>query len=226
MDLPQAIDIQKTAIARIAAGLFALLGLTAGAALGRISREIHRTVLHVLRPAESAVRRLIVVLARAIDVKAPSPQPAPAGIFRAGQGKPRIAFQLFDPRQRIFMPPRRPAPGPGPRIAFFGDGGVRRISLGCEPPPPGEDKADSHVDSANIVRRLEALKAALGDLPGQARRLARALARRGKSPRLKFKGPLRPGYAPGYRRRPLHEIDRVLHECDWLARELLPPDTS
>ncbi len=224
MRLPQFIDLNRTALARIVAGLFALLGLTAGSVLGRIPRELHRRVLRVLRPAESAVRRLIVTVARTIKVKASPPRPRPAGIVRAAQGKPRLSFQLFDPRQRLFRKPRRPKTDPGarPRISFFGNGEVRRISLGREPPPPG----DCLETPAHLVRRLEALKAALDDLPRQARRLARALVRRQKSPRLKLKGPLRPGHAPGYRKRPLQEIDRVLDRCDWFAREALASDTS
>jgi hypothetical protein len=38
--------------------------------------------------------------------------------------------------------------------------------------------------------------------------------------------PLRPGRAPGFRRKPMQQIDHVLHECDWLARNVLPPDSS
>ena len=229
MDLPQAIDLNKTALARIVAGLFALLGLTGDAALARIPIELHRTIARVLRPAESAARRLIVVLARITNVKAPPlrPRPAPAGIVRAGQGKPRLSFQLFDPRQRFFRPQRQPKTArPMPRISFFGNGEVRTISLAPEPPPPREGKADGLENSANLVRRLQALKAALDDLPRQAKRLVRTLARRQKSPQLKLKMPLRPGRAPGFRRRPILEIDSVLHQCDWLAREALAPDTS
>ena len=226
--LPQSIDPNKTALARILAGLFALLGLTEGAVPGRIPRELHRTILRVLRPAESAVRRLIVIVARTIKVKASPPRPAPAGLVRAGQRKPSRSFQLFDPRTRFFRKPPRPkdAPRARPRISFFGNGEVRRISLGREPPPPKDDKADGLANPANLVRRLGALKAALDDLPRQAARLARALARRQRSPRLKFQGPLRPGPAPGSRKRPLREIDHVLERCHWLAREALAPDTS
>ena len=77
MDLPKSIDLNKTAIARIVAGLFALLGLTDGAVLARIPIELHRMIARVLRPAESAVRRLIVVLARITNVKAPPPRSRP-----------------------------------------------------------------------------------------------------------------------------------------------------
>ncbi len=229
MDIPQAIDLNKTALARIVAGLFFLLGLTGDAALARIPIKLHRAVARVLRPAESAVRRLIVVLARITGVKAPPPRLMPKGLVRAGQGHQRPSFQLFDPRQR-FLRQRKTRPRPQPRITFFGhsflgQGEVVTISLFREPPPK-HDKADGLTNPAHLARRVQALQAALDDLPGQARRLVRALARRQKTPCLKFKMPLRPGRAPGYRRKPVQEIDHLLHACDWLAREALAPDTS
>ena len=220
MNIPQAIDLNKTALARIIAGLFALLGQ---AALARIPIELHRSIARVLRPAESAVRRLIVVLARITNVKAPPPRPAPAGLAQSGQGQERLTFQLFDPRQRFFRRQNQAKTRQQPRISFFGDGEVRTISWGREMPPKTGDGLES---PANLLRRLKTLNAALDDLPRQARRLVRALARRQKSPQLKLKMPLRPGRAPGFRKRPIQEIDHVLHQCDWLAREALAPDTS
>ena len=135
-----------------------------------------------------------------------------------------MTFQLFDPRQRFFRPQRPTKTRAQPRISFFGDGAVRTISWGNKSAPKRED-ADGLENSANLIRRLEAIKAALDDLPRQAKRLVRALARREKSPQLKFKMPLRPGRAPGFRAKPRLDIDHVLHQCDWLAREALP-DTS
>lgn len=208
---------------RIVAGLFAMLGLTAGGVLGRIPRELHRDILRVLRPTESAVRRLIVVLARGLIVKVRAPRPAPAGVVRAGAGQQRLSFRLFDVRPFLRLAPRPIKAGSRsqPRITFFGDGEARSISLTREPVPKDDD-----VEAANLARRLMAVQAALDDLPRQAKRLARALARRQRSPRLKLRGPLRPGRPPGFRRRAIREVDHVLHRCDWLAREALVPDTS
>ena len=73
---------------------------------------------------------------------------------------------------------------------------------------------------------LQALKSALEDLPRQAKRLARWQQRRKEAPDLKFLSPLRPGRPPGYRRKPIHEVDEVLIECDDLAWEAMKPDTS
>ncbi len=232
MHLLQAIDLNRIAIARLVGGLFALLGLATGSVPPRIPRKLHCAILRVLRPAESAVRRLILVVSNTMRVKALPPRAIPAGILRNGQSTPRPTFQLFDPRPPLHLQgAAKPAHRSQPRISFFGDGEARTVSWGRERPRAGsgQDEADENAvttNSASLVRRLQALTAALEDLPRQARRLARALARRQKSPRLKLKGVLRPGRAPGYRRRPIEEIDSVLHQCDWLARETLPPNTS
>jgi hypothetical protein len=223
MSWAKEIQSNATDAARIVRGLFALLGFATGVTLGKIPREIHRQVLRVLRPAESAVRRLILALARGIAVKPRAPRPALSDITCKGERKPRPSFRLFDPRNRLLparATPKAPPRGQ-PRISFFGDDGVRTIALTAAPA-----ERETFIESIGIVRRLEALKAALDDLPRQARRMARVLVRRRSSPRLRLMGPLRPGRPPGFRRRPQHEIDHVLHRCHWLARELVAPDTS
>ncbi|MDP1700739.1 MAG: hypothetical protein Q8L53_07255, partial [Aestuariivirga sp.] len=59
-----AIELNREALNRIVAALFALLGIDGTETVGRIPHRLHRAVVRVLRPAESAVRRLIVVAAR------------------------------------------------------------------------------------------------------------------------------------------------------------------
>ena len=241
MDIVQAAEAEaagrdQTAIASIVAGLFALLGLSAGVAPARISLQLRRQILRVLRPAESAVRRLIVILAQRLKPKAAPPRPAPVGLVRAGPQIRRRWFQLFDPRLRFASPQSGPASAPSvqPRIRSLADGALAPAWL-RRPPPKAEaatgarartSDGDGLIDSANLLRRLEALQGALGDLPRQARRLVRAMARRSKSERLKRQSPLRPGTAPGFRRRPSHEVDHVLERCQWRAREALAFDTS
>jgi hypothetical protein len=88
------------------------------------------------------------------------------------------------------------------------------------------DLSDGMETSDTLLRRLGALKDALENLPRQARRLVRALARRENIPRLRFRMPLRIGPPPGHRKRPRLEIDTVLHDCHWLARNAVAPDTS
>jgi hypothetical protein len=82
------------------------------------------------------------------------------------------------------------------------------------------------VNAARVIRRLEALEAALADIPRQAKRLARWRMREEKSENPSYKTPLRPGRPPGHRRRAVHLVDELLDECQWLAWEAMKPDTS
>jgi hypothetical protein len=229
MDWELAIKRNSEALNGIIAALFAMLGLDGTDTVGRIPQPLHRAVLHVLRPAESAMRRLIVIAARGLVVKLTPSRPMLKGHI-IGKGRaPRYSFQLFDPRKRFaeLRPHHRKAARNPPRIHFFGpDPRVAAMWAAprpaAEPPPP----PDGLVNAARLTRRLQALKFALEDLPRQARRLARWRLRREKVPSLKFKSPLRPGRPPGYRRKPVHEVDEVLIECHGLACDAMKPDTS
>jgi hypothetical protein len=77
-----------------------------------------------------------------------------------------------------------------------------------------------------LIRRLQALESALGDLPRQARRLARWRMREETSQNPSFKSPIRPGHPPGHRRRKIHQVDDLLSECHGLACRAMMPDTS
>ncbi len=215
MSLPQTISPDALSISRIVTELAALLGLTAGHAPARIAPNLRQTVLRLLRPAESAVRRLILILAQVITLK---PYPAPTGFARGTERKLGAHFALFDPRQRFFAQKRnvKIAPKAQPRITFFDGGETRILALSGQAPAKPVDHG--LIASSGLVHRLTALQYALGDLPRQARRLARTLARRAQSARLKGQSPLRTGAAPGYRRRPSHEIDRILERWQERAR--------
>jgi hypothetical protein len=76
------------------------------------------------------------------------------------------------------------------------------------------------TDATRLCRRLQALQAALRDVPAQARRLARWLARGEKlrqSGRWARVSPLRSGRPPGHRARNRHPVDEVLKDCHELA---------
>ena len=62
----------------------------------------------------------------------------------------------------------------------------------------------------------------------RARPNALSVCRKGGKPRPGRNPPRRSGPAirPGYRRKPVHEVDEVLVACDWLAFEAMKPDTS
>jgi hypothetical protein len=227
MDWARAIERNSEALNTIVAALFAMLGLVSEATVTRISQPLHRAVLRVLRPAESAVRRLIVIAARGLVVKVAPSRPMPKGRMIGKASAPRPSFQLFDPRKR-FKPVRvMKFTRLVPRIHFFGHD--PRVAALFPAPRPVADPPlppDGLVSAARLSRRLLALKSALDDLPRQAKRLVRWQQRRKAAPSHKFLSPLRPGRPPGYRRKPVHEVDEVLIECDGLAWEAMKPNTS
>ena len=189
MDWDLAIKRNSEALKGIIAALFAMLGLEGEAVVGRIPQPLHRAVLRILRPAESAMRRLIIIAARGLVVKLAAPRPIsrpmPAGAI-GKRGPSRPSFQLFDPRKN-FAARRRKGRRLVPRIHIFGSEDIwgndptvaslwaarRPMAIAAPPPPP-----DGLVGAARLSRRLQALKLALEDLPGQTRRLARWRVRR------------------------------------------------
>jgi hypothetical protein len=227
VDWARAIERNSEALKGIVEALFAMLGLAGAATVERVPRSVHRAVLRVLRPAESAVRRLVVIAARGLVVKLAPSRPMPAGPIGKGGGRSRHSFQLIDPRKNFAFPRRGRPARIAPRIHFFAyDPRVAALwparPPAAEPAPP----TDGLVGAERLTRRLQALKSALEDLPRQARRLARWRVRRENAQSPKFRSPLRPGHPPGYRRKAVHPIDEVLAECHGLACYAMEPDTS
>lgn len=243
-----AIARQRGMLLRIVEMLLAIVG-GAGDTLPRATRNY---VYRILRPAESALRRLIVIAARGLVVREPvmvvTPETgdttdlttsattgtpparrAQAADEAAACGAPGL-FPVADaPKTFDFTPhPRRPAGVP--RITFIGLSDPAPL-----PPPP---LPSDPVPAAHLLRRLAALQAALGDLDRHAKRLARWRARRAAAPpapawkpgqRLKSldadrTSPLRPGAPPGWRKRRRHEVDDVLDDCHRLARIAMSSD--
>ena len=230
MDWGHAIKRNSEVLAGIVESLFIMLGLVGEATVSRLPWPTYRAVLRVLSPAESCLRRLIVVAAKGLVIAHAVSRPKSAGAVRPGKrGISRPSFQLFDPQPRIVFPRRRNPKRAVPRIHFFNTDG-EFITIG--PPirqaraPARAKSADGMVNAARVIRRLEALEAALADLPRQARRLVRWRMREEKSENPSFKTPLRPGRPPGSRRRAVHLVDELLDECQWLAFRATMPDTS
>jgi hypothetical protein len=224
-----------------------------GAPAPTLPRHLHRAILRLLRPAESAVRRLIIVMARGLVVTLPPPRPRKA--------KPAPIFLSKPGGTGIYLPPGADVSGfPSPlRGGIRGGGraagtpslalldplrrsfrlrrpvanGVPRISLpGVTAPFPVTPRRppapDDLLDATRLALRLRALGAALDDLPGQAMRFARWKAAR-KAARTRRIWPLRPGRPPGQRpaRRPAHEVHEILKDLHGLAFDVLDnPDTS
>ena len=226
MDWDLAIKRKSEALKGIVEALFAMLGLVGEATVGRIPPPLHRAVLRVLRPAESAVRRLIVIAARGLVVKVAPSRPMPKGHMIGKGGTPRSSFQLFDTRKdfpELRQHRVKYAKNP-PRIHFFGpDPRVAALWPSPQPPQPAPAPApepDGLVKAERLIRRLNSLKSALEDLPRQARRMARWRMRRETAKAPKFRSPLRPGRPPGSRRKPTHEVDEIL--TGWPAGQWSP----
>ena len=230
MDWDHAIKRNSEVLAGIVADLFFMLGIVGEATVSRISWPAYRAVLRILRPAESALRRLIVVAARGLVIAPTVSRPKPAGAVKAKKrGTSRLSFQLFDPQTRIVLPRGRTSNRVVPRIHFFNtDGEFITIGPPVRPAkaPARAKSADGLVSAARVIRRLEALEAALADIPRQAKRLVRWRMREEKLENPSFKTPIRPGRPPGHRRRAVHLVDELLSECDWLAFRAAMADTS
>ncbi len=200
-----------------------------------IPRRIHRAILAVLRPAESATRRLIIVAARDLVLPPPrprKPRPKPTSIFvRPGEMRTGIVLpygvkpgdilpNLARPQRArmLSLPltdtlrglPRRPTVA-APRIWTPGFDDPYR--------PHKSSLPDYLVGATRLALRLQALGRVLDDLPRHARRFARWRARvtaqRKQHPRRI--DPLRPGRPPGGRRKPTHEVHEVLADLQYFA---------
>jgi hypothetical protein len=230
---PSSHQIWKDAIARnsvvlagMVAQLWALLEVFGGADTARVPRAIHTTIMRVLRPAEAAVRRLIVIEARDLTLEPEPPRlPFPQIPPRKVPRKPaqRMAFQLFDPRKQLRHAVKYTTLTP--RIYMISkDAPFSPLSL---PPQQQPDRphiataAERLINARRLVLRLKAITSALDDLPHQAKRLARWQHKRQIQKRPRFSAPLRPGRPPGHRDRHLDEIDHILAECHAYALGVL-----
>lgn len=235
MDWNFAIEKHREALRRILAMLVAMAGLPAspapgGGAAGPIGgitlpRRLHRALLALLRPAEAAARRLVIVAASGLVVVLPRRKSRPqVPAARKAGGVPTlptavartVSLPLFDALPRWNRRVSHPA--------------VPRICVpGFNAPFPVAAKPTPHdaISAARLVLRLGALGSVLDDLPRHARRLTRLRAARrqpaasaiGGPARLKRTWPLRPGRPPGHRRnrRPAHEVHAVLSDLQGLA---------
>ena len=248
MDWDGVIERNTEALKRILAMLVAMAGLAVGPhpeALAEgeprrtLPRHLHRAILALLRPAEAAARRLVIVVARDRGGTGSPPRPRTAGprprsIFvRPGKGTGLVLRHGVRPGDVLpdFAPPHqsprvrsRPLLDPLPKWPVRRrrlTRGVPRISAPgvCEPDraaarrPPLPDDA---IDATRLALRLEAVGRVLDDLPAHARRFARWRMRAVAAPMRRI-APLRPGRPPGARRKPTHEVHEVLKDLHYFA---------
>jgi hypothetical protein len=241
MDWDQIVERNRERLLAVLAPLLAVLGFDPRRRQ-EMPRHFYRSWLLLLRPAESAVRRLIVMAARGLAMKLGAARGFPAGLAlrlaaKGGEGETRFpAFALIDPLKRF-------APQDFEWSAEWSqDWGkeqvIPRISVPglfdpLFPEPLPVPSRDDPIGTSALLRRIAALKAALDDLPRQARRLARwkargELARQAAVRKPGRLSPMRPGFAPGFHRTRPQEIDGILADCHHFAFEAwnYQPDTS
>jgi hypothetical protein len=240
MDRASAIELRRVPLLGHVMALFAMIGLTEGMTLERIPKSLHRRVLLILRTAESATRRLIVAAARNIVVEPIEPSPSkprrkPAAKPKAdGEAavKPRRErrplFNLFDALKRFGRRFKKKRRGPEPHIHSIESFFQQKQAEIAAAQAKQQVVDDGMVNAAPLIRRRMACADALQDIRGYALRLARWQARDKEDRRPERWSPLRAGRPPGFRQRPIHEVDYLLKECHWLAIERNPQldDTS
>jgi hypothetical protein len=242
MDWTFAIDRHRDALKRVLAMLVGMAGLAEASGEGSFTlpRHLHRAILRLLRPAESAARRLVIVAARGLVVDLPplrQRKPKPTSLAKPGgtgiimpPGPPRsrrtLALPLFDSLRSPLSKgrPRYQPQASIPRISF--PGSIAPSPIAPRRPPWRDDP----LDATRLMLRLQALAAALDDLPRHAKRFARWKAGRDAAgaqnketrvagaqnkTRSRRAWPLRPGRPPGQRaqrhRTEVHEILQDLH---------------
>ncbi|QPC87564.1 hypothetical protein GA830_13000 [Mesorhizobium sp. NBSH29] len=245
MDWQLAIDKHREALSCVLAMLISMAGLRRPVLhfdegempIPTLPRHLHRAVLRLLRPAEWATRRLIIIMARGLVVRAVRNRmcPTSSALFLRGPGgtgvrlvaagapsRPAplaISLPLFDPPRRLHVL-RRAAAGSVPRISLPG------VTVPFVIAPRRAPAFDDALDAKNLVLRLRGLHAALEDLPRQAMRFARRQAAiiQQEKPR---RWPIRNGPPPGTRRRQTHDVFSTLTDLHGLAFDALArPDTS
>ena len=234
MNWPAVITRNHALLLRIVAELFAMMRMiddgTSRRSLGEggsggvsLPRQLYNAILLILRPCESAIRRLIIIAARGLVLKPRATRPVPVGLasFASENLSRAPSFLLIDPLKHFSADMWNQDIPPFVYVDENSDPAfAHRQALLAEAP----------VDATLLFNRLRAMRIALHDLPRQARRLARWQARqnlefenRKTNPDAPFKpmrrSPFRPGPPPGSQRRGLREVDRVLKDVHYFAVE-------
>ena len=217
MDWVRAIEKNRVALACIVAEIFALVGFVAGS---RLSREVYLAAERLLRPTESALRRLIVIAAQGLVVKPSVSRPMPKGLVIAAGEQRRMSFRLFDARKRFdFIVPDNPLLV---MVKTYSSNPFNPF----EPHQRPQQESETHDYALSLSRRLAAVKQALETLPSQALRMARWQAKRKAMHKPKFISPLRPSRPPGYREELPTEIHYILQETHGLACDVMRENSS
>jgi hypothetical protein len=211
MDWQLAITRNREALTAIIMALIKSLSLSDGGTLTTLPIHIYCRALAIIRPAESAVRRLIMIAALQLGPTKYRARPQQDrhpnfASFGPSNAERIPAFNLIDP------------------LKSFGEITPDFEVLGTN----YHQTLDSHdaplsttrICVITLSRRLLALKNALDTLPKQAKRLARWYAARDaalRNLRPHRLSPLRPGPPVGLPQSKRSEVRNVLFECHLLA---------
>jgi hypothetical protein len=221
MDWALAVEKNRVTLTRIVVEIFALLGLAAGGAVERLPHRLYVAAERLLRPTESALRRLIVIAARGLVVKLPPKRLRPKRAKLARKASRSMLFRLFDTRKRFeFITVDNPLVV---HVKTYTRNPFNPFDAMYQRPA---EKVATNTNATQLCRRLAAVAHALETIPLQAQRLARWKARRTAMEKPKFTSPLRPGLPPGVRIKPIAEVDFVLRECHLLAWDAMREDSS
>lgn len=231
MDQSEAVERNRQALLSVIAALFSMAELSA--AYSTLPRRVYRTILRLLRPAESATRRLVIALAQGLDLGSTALRPHRWGAARRSPEMPArsaVTLPLFD-RFKTYRHQRR-ASFAVPRISTPG------LTLLFAITPRPDPMPGDLIDASRLHARLSALQIALNDPARYAARMARWMALRehraktwqdAQSRRRRFQriSPLRPGRCPGQlprscgakERHRVHDILEHAHELALFAME-------
>ena len=224
----------RLALLRVVAGLFVSAGMGSNeTVVEKLPRHLRNAIFLILRPAESATRRIVAVVSRHLDLPvyvAPLKRDRSKNKSTGEKRGPRAPqFCLIDPRK--YFPElhpnrqkshRKPKPNgstePQIQVRIAGFDGAPDFVIWSE--PKAVLTPEDEVSAKALCRRLLALKLALEDMPKQANRYVREVAKRkAAAPGPKSVPPLRMGLPPGYRRKHIHKVDEILWDCHCLVRQ-------
>lgn len=247
MDWTGISEYNREILARIVAQLFKLARIVPGERpeldpeaksdplMVSLPRCVCKAVMRILVPAEAAMRRLLIVAAHefGLDLKAPqrhssslasaftrpsqAAKDAPDPARAAAPAMP--SFNMFDPLKSFshYQP-------------FSHDDDGNAYGKRMFPHINSKPLDYSPAGAISLWRRINALHAAVSDLPKAARRYARWASRshhcrtNGLPCRPRRLDNLRPGYAPGRDKRHKHEVQDVLRDCHlWVMKIQSPP---
>jgi hypothetical protein len=232
---PDLIERYRRVLLRLLHGLFVMAGLKPGmGVVETLPRSVKYAILQILRRAEPAARRLIMAEANGLEdvTYTPPPKREKSKAKKTGEKKTRARripqFQLIDlrkffeelyPNRKARRAAKKVQRGGPPKLLFRFDcfDGQPACEAWSEPLP--ELTPDDPLTATGISRRMQALYHALNDLPAQARRMKREIAKRkAAKPGPKSVPPLRIGPPPGFRKSTPHAVDMILERCHFLVR--------